>query len=44
MSVTELAYEVGYENISYFIQEFKAKMGLSPKQYILLQHRNQLPN
>ena len=42
MSVTELSYEVGYENISYFIKEFKNKMGLSPKQYILSQHRNRL--
>ena len=44
MSVTELAYEVGYENISYFIKEFKAQIGLSPKQYILSQHRNNLIN
>jgi len=35
ISVTELAYEVGYENISYFIKEFKNKVGQSPKQYIL---------
>ena len=44
ISVTELAYEVGYENISYFIKEFKNKVGLSPKQYILSQHRNNLKN
>jgi len=42
LSVTELAYEVGYENISYFIKEFKNKVGLSPKQYILTQRRNNL--
>lgn len=42
VSVTDLAYEVGYENISYFIKEFKAKVGLSPKQYILAQHRNRI--
>ncbi|MEM6631144.1 MAG: AraC family transcriptional regulator [Bacteroidota bacterium] len=42
MSVTELAYEVGYENISYFIKEFKQKYGQSPKQYMLGQHRNRL--
>ncbi len=35
MSVTDLAFEVGYENISYFIKEFKQEVGLSPKQYIL---------
>lgn len=35
MTVTELAYETGYENISYFIREFKQKVGHSPKQYML---------
>ena len=44
ISVTELAYEVGYENISYFIKAFKNKVGQSPKQYILAQHRNNLMN
>lgn len=44
ISVTELAYEVGYENISYFIKEFKNKVGQSPKQYILSLNRNQLEN
>lgn len=42
ISVTQLAYEVGYENISYFIKAFKAQVGLSPKQYMLAQHRNSL--
>ena len=42
ISVTDLAYEVGYENISYFIKEFKNKVGQSPKQFILTQHRNKL--
>lgn len=42
ISVTHLAYEVGYENISYFIKAFKTKFGLSPKQYILSLHRNNL--
>lgn len=42
ISVTELALEVGYENISYFIKEFKSRVGQSPKQYILTQHRNNL--
>ena len=43
-SVTDLAYEVGYENISYFIKAFKEKYGQSPKQYMLSHHRNQLRN
>jgi len=42
MSVTDLAYEVGYENISYFIREFKAKTGKSPKQYMLGKYRNKI--
>lgn len=42
MSVTTLAYEVGYENISYFIKAFKDKVGQSPKQYILALNRNNL--
>lgn len=42
MSVTEVAFEVGYENISYFIRAFKEKVGLSPKQYMLSLHRNKL--
>lgn len=42
MSVTQLAYEVGYENISYFIKEFKNRVGQSPKQYILSLNRNTL--
>ncbi len=42
MSVTDLAYEVGYENISYFIRAFKNKVGLSPKQYMLSLHRNRI--
>ena len=42
MSVTQVAYEIGYENISYFIRAFKGKVGLSPKQYMLSLHRNQI--
>ena len=44
VSVTELAFEVGYENISYFIKEFRSKYGQTPKQYILSLHRNRLEN
>ncbi|MTB50587.1 AraC family transcriptional regulator [Lewinella sp. W8] len=35
LSVTELSYAVGYDNISYFIREFRKMTGLSPKQYML---------
>lgn len=32
-SVTEVAFSLGYENISYFISLFKKKYGITPKQY-----------
>ncbi|SHK59982.1 AraC family transcriptional regulator [Tepidibacter formicigenes] len=32
-NVTEVAFDLGYENISYFISEFKNKYGYTPKQY-----------
>lgn len=35
MSVTDMAFAVGYENISYFIKEFKKAYGKSPKQLML---------
>ncbi|MEM6768961.1 MAG: AraC family transcriptional regulator [Bacteroidota bacterium] len=38
-SVTELSYSVGYENISYFIREFRKVTGLSPKQYMLTRRK-----
>ncbi|EGT3616612.1 AraC family transcriptional regulator [Clostridium perfringens] len=34
-SVTEVAYDLGYENISHFISLFRKKFGLTPKQYSL---------
>lgn len=34
-SVTEVAYDLGYENISHFIGLFKEKFGITPKKYIL---------
>lgn len=34
-SVTDAAFEVGYENISHFIRGFKEKYQLSPKQYLI---------
>lgn len=42
LSVTELAEAVGYEHVSHFIQEFKKKVGLSPKQYQLEKYRDRL--
>ena len=32
-NVTEVAYDLGYDNISYFITIFKNKYGITPKQY-----------
>ncbi len=43
MSVTELSYAVGYDNISYFIREFRKVTGLSPKQYMLARRNNDRP-
>lgn len=34
-SVTEVAYDLGYENISHFIGLFKEKFGMTPKKYML---------
>lgn len=32
-NVTEVSFDVGYENISYFIKEFREKYGITPKEY-----------
>jgi AraC-like DNA-binding protein len=32
-SVTDTSYDLGYDNISYFIKLFKKKYGITPKQY-----------
>lgn len=32
-SITEIAEEVGFDNVSYFIKQFRRVKGLSPKQY-----------
>lgn len=34
-SVTEVAFSLGYDNISYFINIFKRNFGITPKQYSL---------
>lgn len=34
-SVTEVSYDLGYENISHFIELFKKCYGITPKQYVL---------
>lgn len=33
MSVTEIAFEVGFKDVSYFINVFKRKTGITPLQY-----------
>lgn len=33
MSVSEVAYAVGYDNFAYFSRLFKNKVGISPKEY-----------
>ncbi len=42
-SVTEVAFTLGYENPSYFIQLFKREFGMTPKQYQLNRFQN-MPN
>lgn len=37
-SVTQVAYETGYENVSHFIKEFKKKYALTPKQLLVAYH------
>jgi AraC-like DNA-binding protein len=32
-NVTEVAYDLGYENISHFISQSKKKYGYTPKQH-----------
>ncbi len=36
-SVTEVAYDVGYENLSHFIKAFKDVYQVSPKQFVISQ-------
>ncbi len=38
-SITSLAFEVGYKNVSHFIKAFRQKVGISPKQYHLEKRR-----
>lgn len=40
-SVSEVCYELGFENVSYFIKLFKETYGITPKQYVLQQKLKQ---
>lgn len=40
-SVSDVAFDTGYENISHFIKAFHKKFNISPKQY-LIQKRNEV--
>lgn len=35
LKVHEISYEVGYENVNYFIAHFKKNTGMTPTQYRL---------
>jgi AraC-like DNA-binding protein len=37
-NVTEVALDLGYENISHFIALFRTKFGITPKQYKMMWH------
>nr|WP_299767038.1 AraC family transcriptional regulator [uncultured Dokdonia sp.] len=41
-SVTNIAYQVGYENVSHFIKAFHKLFGSSPKQYQIQNRKNTL--
>ena len=34
-SVTQVAYAIGYENVSHFIKAFQQRYGISPKQFLI---------
>ena len=38
MNISEVAYSVGYSNLSHFSNSFKSIFGVSPSEYILKQH------
>ena len=33
LTITEIAFDIGYENVSHFIKSFKDTYGMTPKQY-----------
>ncbi len=39
-NISEVAYAIGYSNLSHFSKSFKAYYGVSPKEYIVKQHKN----
>jgi len=39
-SVTQVAYEVGYSNISHFSKAFKKYVGCNPREYLRMNNRN----
>jgi len=41
-SVTDVSFDLGYDNISHFIKLFKAEFGLTPKQYQLKNYPNSI--
>lgn len=41
-TVTDVVFEIGYENIPHFIKAFKEKYGLPPKQFLIQQRQAML--
>ncbi len=39
-SVTDIALECGFENISYFIRKFREEKGCTPKEYRIRTYKN----
>ncbi|SCY39226.1 AraC-type DNA-binding protein [Flavobacterium anhuiense] len=44
MSIEQIALEVGYENVSYFIYLFGKHFGVSPKQFLIQKRTNKILN
>lgn len=44
LSIEQIAIEVGYENVSYFIYLFGKQLGISPKQFLIKNRTDKLLN
>lgn len=44
MNVSEVAWHIGYTNISHFSAAYKRRFGILPKQYLKSMHRNNSPS
>ena len=40
-NITEISQKIGYNNVTHFIQTFRRKYGISPKQYRITKHNEE---